>query len=224
MRQPVMKPTTLILFGMGVVVLLLFWFSQRNELVTFVRNSPEAQSALDTMNAPHIEGYLTPEGKNYTFMIVSEDVQGKKDWHVFYKMDQPNALARYVGKLSPLFSVDWFILLPIKVGDDELFIGYTTVNKPLYALVERPNTDRKKWMCDQFEATVEKGLFLMPFTYAPEKTSANDCWLGKRWDSVSRIAIQTKETLQRGFEGKGSYYEKEETLAPALPITYIVVR
>ena len=65
------------------------------------------------------------------------------------------------------------------------------------------------------ESTIEKNLFIVPI-----RATAS---LPRLWNTVSMAAVQTRESLQRGFDGTGSYYELEKTYSPALDVSGLYI-
>lgn len=134
---------------------------------------------------------------------------------VFYENDSEII---YIGSLSNYFDIPELDVIFIDLGYERCIIGRVSqaVNgKPLYVHFERVESDRSKWMLAQKESSIEDGIFIIPIT-------GDDIRL---WNYVTMVAIQTQESLDRGFAQEGSYFEIEKRFEPYIDIygNYILI-
>lgn len=117
----------------------------------------------------------------------------------------------YIGRLSDYFDVPEIEAIFIDLGYERCIIGRVSSGvkgTPLYIHLERAESDRSSWMLAQKESTVKDEIFIVPLT-------GDDIRL---WNYVTMVAIQTQESLDRGFAQEGSYFEIEKRFEPYLDI------
>lgn len=135
---------------------------------------------------------------------------GESDIRVFFHDDQS---ARYIGALSDQLQLPGVKTLFINFGSQRCIIGWVspdTEGQLLFFHIERPEADRTRWMEAVEESTIEKNVFLVPITASDQP---------ELWDFVVMAAVETRESLSRGFEGEGSYYQIETAYSPPLDVS-----
>jgi hypothetical protein len=121
--------------------------------------------------------------------------------------------AQYVGALSDQLQLPGVQTLFIDFGSQRCVVGWVspaTPGKLLYFHIERPEADTTRWMEGVRESTLEKNLFIVPIRASDQP---------ERWNLIAMAAVQTRESLQRGFDAQGSYYEVEKTYSPPLDVS-----
>jgi len=121
--------------------------------------------------------------------------------------------AQYIGALSNQLQLPGVKTLFIDLGGQRCIIGWVspaTQGKLLYFHLERPEADRKRWMEAEKESSIEKNMFIIPIQASDRP---------ELWNFVSMSAVQTKESLQRGYDAKGSYYQVETTYSSPLDVS-----
>jgi len=147
-----------------------------------------------------------PSSAYFTIFEAYLSGSGEKEIRVFY--DDGNQTT-YIGALSDQFGIPELKTSLVDLGKERCIIGWVSpqINgKLLYIHFERLEADRSLWMNAQKESSIENNLFIVPIT-------GDDVLL---WNSITMAAIQTKESLQRGFDGTGSYYELERAFSSSL--------
>jgi len=135
---------------------------------------------------------------------------GKSEVRAFIN-DQSNS--QYIGALNEQLQLPGVLTLFFKLGDQRCLIGWvspTVQGKLIYFRIERPQENPDLWMEAVLESSIEKNLFIVPI--GASKHAEN-------WDSLVLSAVQTKESLQRGFDGQGSYFEIEAKYSPPLDVS-----
>jgi len=120
---------------------------------------------------------------------------------------------QYVGALSDQLQLPGVKTLFIDFGSQRCIIGWVSPEiqgKLLYFHIERPEADKPRWMEAVKESTIEKNLFIVPIKASDQPDL---------WDFVAMAAVQTEESLQRGFDGKGSFYQVENSYSPPLDVS-----
>jgi hypothetical protein len=135
---------------------------------------------------------------------------GENETRVFMNDGQS---ARYVGALSDQLHLPGVQALFIDFGSQRCIIGRVSPEirgKLLYFRIERPEADKRRWMEGVKESTIEKNLFIVPIKAGDQPNL---------WNFVVLAAVQTKESLQRGFDQKGSYFQVERSYSPPLDVS-----
>jgi hypothetical protein len=182
----------------------------------FIGTNNAALSYYTEMKNPKLVGVAPIAKSEYEILIVRGDVAGKQTSRVFFKKAD-DANATYGGEIKEIFGEKWFQALAVEIDGKPVLVGYTDVAKPLYARVERPRNSAS-WYCDYFESSVQNSHFIMPLTQVANNPNGN-CTEGY-WGELDSIMIQTKESLKRGFDGMGSYYEEEKKFSPAIEVAF----
>ena len=150
-----------------------------------------------------------PSSSYFTIFEGQLSGTGEQEIRVFY--DDGNR-STYIGALSAQFGIPELKTIFIDLGRERCIIGWASpaINgKLLNVHFERFEADRSLWMNAQKESSIEKNLFIVPIT-------GEDIVL---WNSITMAAVQTRESLQRGFDGNGSYYEVEKMFDPPFDIS-----
>jgi hypothetical protein len=150
-----------------------------------------------------------PANSYLTVFEATSDATNSKEIRVFYNDDTQSF---YVGALSDYFGMAEVRAIFIDLGTERCIIGWASSSIPGTLSdfhFERLRESGSYWADAQKESTIEKNLFIVPIT--------TDVQL---WNSVTMVAVQTRESLKRGFDGNGSYYQVEKTFEPALDVSY----
>ncbi len=161
---------------------------------------------------------------------------GKVERRAFYD-DGTNT--RYIGPLSDHFGVSWLKTVFVDFGGERSIVGWVSsdVKGKLYVVrFERPESVNKNKSYASKESTIESNMFIVPVSFIEDGVSKTYGWLGDvgegedpdLWNSISMIAVQTKESLQRGFDSSGttneSYYEVEKIFDPAIDVSGFYIK
>ena len=127
---------------------------------------------------------------------------------------------QYVGALSDQLQLPGVNTIFINLGQERCIIGWVSPNTQgnlLYFLVDRLEPDRSKWMDAELESTITKNVFIIPIRSGDNPAS---------WDFIARAGVQTKESLQRSYDGKGDSYQLDQVFSPPLDVSsfYILVK
>lgn len=126
-------------------------------------------------------------------------------------------VTKYIGKFDSNLGLESIKTLFIDINGEKCIVGWVSpnINGKLYAVhIERTERDKTKWMEAQKESTIEKNLFIIPIVGSEVNL----------WDHISMVSIQTKESLKRGFDGDGSYWEVEKLFDPAMDISKMYIK
>lgn len=123
----------------------------------------------------------------------------------------------YVGALTEQLQLKGVKTLFIDFGSQRCVVGWVSPaisGKLLYFRLERPEPDTTRWMEGVKESTINENLFIVPIRASNQP---------ELWNELVLAAVQTKESLQRGYDGKGSYFEAEKAFSPPLDVSSFYV-
>ncbi len=139
---------------------------------------------------------------------------GARDIRIFLS-DGKNT--QYVGALTEQLGLPGVKTIFINFEGNHCLIGYVlpgVSGNLLYFRIERPQDDPSRWMDAVSESKIENNLFLVPLGGSEH---------AQLWNKLVLSAVQTRESLQRGFDQKGSYFELEKAYAPPLIVSDLYV-
>lgn len=124
------------------------------------------------------------------------------------------AQSGYIGPLTGQLGLEGVKTIFLDIGENQhCVVGWVSPETPgtlLYFRLERPEPDTKRWFDGVKESSIEKNIFIVPIRASEQP---------ERWNEIVLAAVQTKQSLQRGFDGAGSYFERETSFSPPLDIS-----
>lgn len=146
-----------------------------------------------------------------TVFEARSEQDGAMEQRVFWSDGEHNG---YVGVLTGQLGLDGVKTIFLDIGDNQrCIVGWVSPETPgtlLYFRLERPEPDTQRWFDGVKESTIDKNTFIVPIR-ADEQP--------ERWNEIVLAAVQTKQSLKRGFDGTGSYFEIEMSFSPPLDVS-----
>ncbi len=125
-----------------------------------------------------------------------------------------NGASQYIGMLTDQLQIPGVKTAFIDFGSQRCIIGWVSpdlAGNLLFFHIERVPKDPTRRMQEAvLESTIEKNVFIVPI-----RADASP----ELWNSIALAAVKTKESLQRGFDQKGSYYQIEKSYDPPLDVS-----
>ncbi len=145
------------------------------------------------------------------FSIFSGEVIDTKEteMRVYYS---DNEKREFLGALTDQLGIEEIKTIFLDLGKERCVMGWTSSEIPgkRKAIVFGGyEPDPRKWLQVQLKSTIERDMFIIPIK---EDTTS-------RFDFLSRVGIETKESFKRGLQSKYSYYEVEKKFEPALDVS-----
>lgn len=152
-----------------------------------------------------------PSQAYLTIFEARSEQSGATERRVFWSDGEHSG---YVGALTRQLGLEGVETIFLDIGNSQrCIVGWVSPETPgtlLYFRLERPEPDTKRWFDGVKESSIEKNIFIVPIR-------ANE--QPERWNEILVAAVQTKQSLKRGFEGTGSYFEIETSFSPPLDVS-----
>jgi len=152
-----------------------------------------------------------PDQVYLTVFEARSEPGGATEHRVFWSDSEHSG---YVGALTEQIGLEGVETIFLDIGNHQrCIVGWVSPEIPgtlLYFRLERPEPDTNRWFDGVKESTIERNIFIVPIR-ADEQP--------ERWNEIIMAAVQTRQSLKRGFDGSGSYYEIETSFSPPLDIS-----